>query len=297
MADIDVDTAEDGGGEAKPKPKPKPKPPKPAGGGGGGNNMMSIITAAIAVAAIVVCGLLAWQVMSLQAKLGDANIKTPAGLGGDEEAAAEGEGEDGHGGGHGASADGEYQGGWEDDPVDFKFPMAKFTAKTSDGKAAVMTLALKATSGVTFRDMQQHEADLKHHEILMYKYNEQLEKFFKENEHALAPADRVYGRFTRDDLVLGGFFLMHGGPAATEYPELPVPPEPPKTILEQKVLEREDEVREVIIDEINEMTASALNTKAGRDIFKTRVIDRLNVMFDRYLGVFTGIVVSEIIST
>ena len=291
MADVDVETQE--GGEDKPKPRP-PKPAKPKSGGGG-PNIVTIITAAVAVAAIVVCGLLAWQMMSLKAKLDDAGIQRPGGIGGGEQAAAEEGGEEGHGG-HGSGNPDDT--GWEDNPVDFKYEMSKFTAKTADGKAAVITLALKARSGVTFRDMEEFEALEQKYEAELHNYEMQKEEYFKaHSSDALEPGSRVVAELNRDDLVCAGFILIHGGAAPVEWPEKPEPPEQPKTILEQKIMEREDEIREVVIDEINSRTADELNTKQGREVFKSKVIDRLNVMFDRYLGVFTGIVISDIITT
>ena len=284
MADIDGES----GANGEDKPKRRPPAPKPKGQGNG-SSAVTIVLAVVAIVAIGGCLFLFLQMQALQSKLGAANVPTPSGLADSETATAEEDGE-----GH----EGEDPFDWQHDPLEVKYPLGKFTAKTADSHNAVLNLTLKLESGITSHDREIYEFALQDYEAKMHTYQKLVEEYKKENKIAATPSAGRLAGLGKRDLVRGGFvLLMHGGGAAPM--EMPVPPEMPpmpRTILELRLDELQDEVREIVIDQINERTMKELDTKAGRDIFKQKIIDRVNGIIDPYNGRIVGAIISEIIT-
>lgn len=169
MADIDVEN----GANGEDKPKRRPPAPKPKSGG---NSTVTIALAVVAIVAIGGCLFLFLQMQSLQKKLGAANVPTPSGLAGSETAVAGEEGE---------VHEGEDPFDWQHDPMEVKYPLGKFTAKTSDGRNAVLTLTLKLESGITSRDREMYDFALQDYEAKMHAYQEMVEEYKKENKIAI----------------------------------------------------------------------------------------------------------------
>jgi len=287
MADVDVEATEQ---EEKPKPRPKPRPKKAKSGSGG--NIGTIVAAVVALAAIIMCVLLFMQMQNMKKQLGEAGVTMPAGLGGDQAMAAEddGEGGEGHGDGHGEDP---YD--WQSDPKEgIIYELEPFTTNTADGGFALMQLALVLTSGVTGHDRQVYEVQMLNYEMLMDEYSEKLEKWKKDNKLSLRPASPAR-QLDDAPLVAAGIMLMHGGaPAETGPPEMPHPPEEPRTILEQKLDEKTLLVREMIGEAINTRSGTELLSKEGRVAFKTEIVDEINGMIDRHYGTVTDLIISDI---
>jgi len=283
MADVDVEGAQ-------PESKPKRKPPKPKGGGGG---MATTVASVVAVAAIIMCVLLFMQLQSFRKQLGEAGIEKPAGLGGSALAA-----ENGEGAGPGAGGTNHYD--WQDDPrTGIIYPLGEFTANTADGKYAKMALSLELSSGISSHDRQAYQVLQWSYEMELEKYNEALEKWKKDNKISsavpwLAPVPPSQSQFVCAGLIL----LQHGAPAeAAGPPEMPQPPEEPRTVLEQELDELSPQIRELIIDKINAATADELTSAAGKDMFKQAVVDGINGLIQPYNGLVTGLIISEKIVT
>ncbi|MBN2083218.1 hypothetical protein JW859_13550 [bacterium] len=286
MADFEVE-----GNEAEDKPKPRPKPRLKKAKGSGGN-VGTIIAAVVAVAAIIMCVLLFMQMKNMQKQLGEAGIAVPAGLGGDQAMAAEGDGagDEGHG-------NGEDPYDWQSDPKQgIIYELGDFTANTSDGKYAVMTLSLELTSGITAHDRQNYQVQTDFYNMQMENYTKALEEWRKKNKISRCPVPPLRRAEDAPLVAAGMLLLQHGAPVETGPPEMPHPPEEPRTILEQKLDENQPRIREMIVNEINSHSAAELTSPTGKVGFKTVVVDNINGMIDRHYGTVTDLIISDIIT-
>lgn len=283
MADVDAN-------DADVKEKPKPKKKVKAAGGGGGGGMGTIIASVVAVAAVIMCVVLFMQLQTLQKKLGEAGVETPAGLNGAAMAA-----ESGHGDAHGEDA---YD--WQADPItDIIYPLGEFTANTADNKYAKMDLSLILSSGISSHAREAHQVAIWTYEMQLEEYNKALADWKKKNKISSAAPWRKPLRQDNPQLVRGGLILlMHGAaPAETGPPEMPHPPVEPRTVLENELDGLQPRIRELIIDKINASTSDELTTSDGKANLKTAVIDGITTMVKPYNGRITGMIISDIILT
>lgn len=281
MVDMNAEAAE-------PESRPKRQRAKPKSGGGVAS---TAIASVVAVAALIMCGLLFMQLQSLRKQLGEAGIEKPAGLGGTALAAENGSGGTGN-------AENQYD--WQDDPrTGIMYPLGDFTANTADGKYAKMELSLELSSGISSHDRQVYQVQQWNYEMQLDEYNKALEQWKKENKISSAlTAPALADAAPR--LELAGFLLAEGGgegQADTGPPEMPSPPAEPRTVLEQELDGLKPRIRELIIDKINAATAADLTSATGKSAFKDAVINGINGLIKPYNGLVTGLIISDIVVT
>lgn len=275
MADVEANGAET-------KAKSKAGKPKAAAGG-----MGTIVASVIALAAMIMCVLLFLQLQALRKQLGEANVDTPAGLGGAAAAA-----ENGHGG-----EAGEDPYDWQADPItDIVYPLGEFTANTADNKYAKMELSLILSSGISSHAREAHQVSVWNYEMQLEEYNAKLAEWKKKNKISRAVPQPAPG--AEQSAQTGLILAQHGAPAADAGPpEMPHPPEEPRTVLEIELDGLKPLIRELIIDKINSATFAELITPEGKDEFKAAVIDGVSSMVKPYNGRITGMIISNIILT
>ncbi len=221
-----------------------------------------------------------------------------------------------------------------EEPAEVTYELGKFTANTSDGRHATMTIALSLESFYSSEDWATYEG-------MMEAYNHQLEFY---NQYQRGEVDEsgkpkkkgkeghasMPGEPGEDELkvTMASFSPAPQSPAApgaqqyltsaempvdpSEYPTGAIPAghgekkaEPPKlpeevplpqTIFAKQLDEKAVEVRDMVIDEINRRTASELSSPEGKASFKEAVIAGIGELIDAHYGKVLEVYLPEIVT-
>jgi len=266
--------------EAQEAPKPKPVKPKPAKSGGGAATGLAVV---VAIAAIAFSIFLFMQLQSLKQKLGE--VEPPVGMQ-PAEASENGLGE--------AVFD------WQHDPQEIYYDLGKFQAKTKDDRYAQLDITLKLESGPSVADQEHYELMLEMYDGKMKKYVEEMKEYAEQHKAVFIPSPKpmrapcILLATRRSPQVE---LAQHGAPAAeAKPPEMPIAPDPPRSVLEVALDEKEAEVRDAINTIIINHDSADWAGEALNDT-RQEIIDTLSGMFKPAFGEITKVLFRDIIFT